>query len=153
MLSIKYLTDLLAGRLPEITDPESQIVEAQGLDTITALLSSFNSVQYPAIILEGRSSGSIQMVEGPVDFHTESIWVMLQLGSEDQEARIYEEAFQLGRRILAILLHESGASVDNPHLDGWDFRRTSYMKRYGGPNARGYEFVLSFAEDVPLLPD
>lgn len=153
MLSVRYLNDLLTGRIPEIADPEAQIIESQGLDTITTLLSSFNSVRFPVVILEGRSSGSIQMVEGPVDFHTESIWVMEQLGAGEDEARVYEDAFRLGKRILAILLHESASAVENPHLDGWDYRRTSYMKRYGGPNARGWEFVLSFAEDVPLLPD
>ena len=152
MLSTRYLADLLAGRLPEIADPDAQIIESQGLDTITALLSSFNSARYPVVILEGRSSGSIRMVEGPVDFHTESIWVMEQLGREDDEARIYEDAFRLARRILALLLHDS-ASGEHCELDGWDYRRTSYMKRYGGPNARGWELVLSFAEDFPLLPD
>ncbi|MBO6168500.1 MAG: hypothetical protein J6O51_00860 [Bacteroidales bacterium] len=149
MLTTRYLADLLARKLPEFADPESQILEAQGLDAIMALLSSFNSVRYPAVILEGRSSGNIQVVEGPVDSHTESIWVLLQLGNEDEEARIYEEAFQLGKRILIHLLQDKS----DPHLRGWDHRRISYMKRYGGPNARGWEFVLSFAEDTSLLPD
>ena len=150
MLSRNLLVKLLRD-LPWISDPDNQILEAQGFDTITALLTSFNRVKFPVVILEDRSSGSVQLVEGPVDFFTQSIWIMEQLGGEDNESEIYRHAFHLGQRhILPILLNARSHGMCR-ELNRWDFRRVSYMKRWGGPNARGWEFVLSFSEDFSLL--
>lgn len=149
MLTKDYLADILIGRVLDIKDPDTQIQEAQGLDTITTLLTSFNSVRFPVIILEGRSNGAIQVHEGPVDFFTQSIWVMEQMGEGDDENSIYDQAFSLAKEILSVLLQESRLGYSE-NIQGWDYRRTAYMKRYGGPNARGWEFVLSFSENFSL---
>lgn len=149
MLNKRYLQTALVGRLDDFTNAETQILEADGLDAILELLKALRSVEFPAVILEGRSSGTIQLVEGPLDTFTQSVWVMGQLGRDESEADLYEDTRRLAFRILAWLLDDF--KKDIPELAGWDSSRTLYMKRYGGQNARGWEMVLTFKENIPLV--
>lgn len=148
MLNKDYLQRTLVGALAELTNADTQILEADGLDAILELLKTLRSVEFPAVILEGRSSGTIQLVEGPLDTFTQSVWVMGQLGRDESEADLYAETFQLAVSVLKRLLHDFKEAA--PEMAGWDHTRTSYMKRYGGQNARGWELVLTFKEDIPL---
>ena len=148
MLNKDYLQRTLVGALAELTNADTQILEADGLDAILELLKTLRSVEFPAVILEGRSSGTIQLVEGPLDTFTQSVWVMGQLGRDESEADLYAETFQLAVSVLKRLLHDFKAAA--PEMAGWDHTRTSFMKRYGGQNARGWELVLTFKEDIPL---
>ncbi len=148
MLSKEFLIESLVGSVPRIAS-EEQIIEADGMDAILDLLMNLRSVQFPAVILESRSSGVIQLVEGPLDTYTVSLWVMEQLGRSDTEADLYDQAFALLRDLLAKLLDDyKNGSVE---LMGWNFRRTAYMKRAGGQNARGWELVLTFQDNISLL--
>lgn len=148
MLTKEFLIDALVGQVPEIQN-EEQVVEGDGMDAILDLLMNMRTVQFPAVVLESRSSGSIQLVEGPVDTYTESLWVMEQLGRSESEAEIYQEARMLALSVLRRLLDEY--KKGEPQLMGWDSGRILYMKRAGGQNARGWEVVLTFHDNFSLL--
>ena len=148
MLNKSYLQATLVAALDEFHNPETQVLEADGLDAILELLKTLRSVEFPAAILEGRSSGTIQLVEGPLDTFTQSVWVMGQFARDESEAALYDATFQLAVRVLTRLLDDFKAGV--PELIGWEYQRTAYMKRYGGQNARGWELVLTFKENIPL---
>ncbi|MBR6457371.1 MAG: hypothetical protein IKS71_02120 [Bacteroidales bacterium] len=148
MLTKQFIESVAAasGLFPPV---ERCVFEANGLDAITELLGNLRSVEFPALILEGRDSGSIDIVEGPLDTFTQSLWVMEQAGRDDEDAEVYNQAFRLGRRLVAILI---AARPECRELDGWAVSHISYLKRYGGPGARGWEFVFTFKEDINLLP-
>lgn len=137
------------GGVPGIIDA-NQIREADGLDAILELVAQLRTVIFPAVILESRSSGSIQFVEGPLDTCTESIWIMDRLGRGEDEAALYRSTHTTAVNILKALL-AAAKSGNYPALDGWDWSRISYMKRYGGPDARGWEIVLTFKENISLV--
>jgi hypothetical protein len=137
------------GGVPGIIDA-NQIREADGLDAILELVAQMRTVIFPAVILESRSSGSIQFVEGPLDTCTVSIWIMDRLGRGEDEAALYRSTHATAVNILKALL-AAVKSGNYPALDGWDWTRISYMKRYGGPDARGWEIVLTFKENISLV--
>ena len=124
------------GVVPGFSNPETQLFEAQGLDTILELLTNLRSVEFPAAILEGRSNGIISLDNDvPLDSFTQSVWIMGQFGREESESDLYAETHALALRFMAKLIDM--AKNGEPALEGWDWRRTQYLKRYGGQNARG----------------
>lgn len=138
------------GVVPGFSNPETQLFEAQGLDTILELLTNLRSVEFPAAILEGRSNGIISLDNDvPLDSFTQSVWIMGQFGREESESDLYAETHALALRFMAKLIDM--AKNGEPALEGWDWRRTQYLKRYGGQNARGWELVLAFTENTSLL--
>ncbi len=138
------------GVVPGFSNPETQLFEAQGLDTILELLTNLRSVEFPAAILEGRSNGIISLDNDvPLDSFTQSVWIMGQFGREESESNLYAETHALALRFMAKLIDM--AKNGEPALEGWDWRRTQYLKRYGGQNARGWELVLAFTENTSLL--
>lgn len=148
MLSRRYLSETLVGNVQGLLNDE-QIIEAEGMDAILELLMNLRTVEFPAIILETRSTGTLQLVEGPVDTYTESIWVMDVLGRGENEAELYRRTRKLAIDILRKLLddYKRGEAM----LEGWDSGRILYMKRAGGQNARGWEIVLTFQDNISLL--
>lgn len=152
MLSKNLISSALIGIVPGFSTEKTQILEAQGLDSILELLTNLRSVEFPCAVLEGRSNGVIQMVEGPVDFFTQSVWIMGQFGRGESESELYDTTRALAILFLAKL--REMAVEGNEALIGWNWRRTQYLKRYGGQNARGWELVLTFEENISLLvPD
>lgn len=149
MLTKSLISKALIGIIPGFSTESTQILEAQGLDAILELLTNLRSVEFPCAILEDRSNGSIQMVEGPVDFFTQSIWIMGQFGRGESEAALYESTRALALGLIAKLIDM--AKEGEAGLQEWDDQHISYMKRYGGQNARGWEIVLTFAENFSLL--
>lgn len=149
MLNKEYLSGVLLRNVDGFKRPETQVLEANGLDAILELLSNLRAVEFPVAVLEGRSSGTVQLVEGPVDTFTESVWIMGQLGRDESEVDLYEQTRRISLQLLAGLLAD--ASNGAPELSGWDWSRTHYMKRHGGQNARGWELVLTFKENFSLL--
>ena len=138
------------GVVPGFSNPDTQLFEAQGLDTILELLTNLRSLEFPVAILEGRSNGAIQLdYDVPVDSFTQSVWIMGQFGRDESESDLYAETHALALRFMAKLIDM--AKNGEPALEGWDWRRTTYMKRYGGQNARGWELVLTFTENISLL--
>lgn len=138
------------GVVPGFSNSDTQLFEAQGLDTILELLTNLRSLEFPVAILEGRSNGAIQLdYDVPVDSFTQSVWIMGQFGRDESESDLYAETHALALRFMAKLIDM--AKNGEPALEGWDWRRTTYMKRYGGQNARGWELVLTFTENISLL--
>lgn len=149
MLTREIISKALIGVVEGFDSEGSQIWEAQGLDAILELLANLRTVTFPCAILEGRSSGSIQLVEGPVDFFTQSVWIMGQFARDESESELYDATFAMGKLFLSKL--RDMAVEGEAALAEWDWSRIQYMKRYGGQNARGWEFVLTFTENISLL--
>lgn len=149
MLKKNYIDRAIVGVIEGFTNAETQVLEANGLDAILELLTNLRSITFPLVILEDRSSGIIQMIEGPLDTFTQSIWIMGQFGRGESEAAVYDETRNLA--VLILSRFRQMAVNGEPALQGWDWSRTQYLKRYGGPNARGWELVLTFKENISLL--
>jgi len=148
MLNATLLSNILK-ELPEFSSDE-QFLEGDGYDAILQELLNLRSATFPLAILEGRSSGTIQLIsDGPLDTFTQSVWIMCQEGRGESTHSIYEQARQLAVKVLAKLLekHNSGTA----ELAEWDYQRTAYLKREGGQNTRGWELVLTFREDFSLI--
>lgn len=148
MLSKNYL-DKILPELEEVHDTATQVLEGDGYDGILEVLQNLRSVEFPAFVLEDKTSGAISLVEGPVDNYSQSIWVMCREGREDNGAEIYSKVLTICYRLLALLLkhfrdHDS-------ELAGWNHNRIAYMRRRGGQDCRGWELVLSFSDDFSLL--
>lgn len=147
MLTSSYLITSLS-LLREFTSPDQQILQGNGYDGVIDILQNMRSVIYPCVILECGSSGTVADVEGPVDTFTQSLWVMGQLGRGEDEAALFLSMKQLAMKIVAKLMLDMSAG--NANVQGLDYQRFSYMQRYGGPNARGYELVLTFRQNFSL---
>lgn len=148
MLSTDYLRRTLT-ELKEFRDGETQILQGNGFDGIIALLDELRSVEFPCVVLEAGGSGTVQVIEGPVDTFTQSVWVMGQLGRGEDESELYSAMKTLSRKVAAKILNDYAAGV--PEAAGILWQRYSYMQRWGGQNARGYELMFTFAEDFPLI--
>lgn len=148
MLTANYLKSSLSS-LREFVSPDAQVFQGNGFDGVIAILENLRSVSFPCVVVEAGGSGSCQLYDGPVDTFTQSVWVMGQLGREEDEAALYTAMKQLSRKVTAKLLEDSAAGV--PEVAGIDWTRYSYMQRWGGQNARGYELVFTFKEDFSLL--
>lgn len=144
MLNINQLSKILT-ELGEFNS-QTQILEGDGYDAVIDLLSNLRGVEFPAAVLESRSSGVINLVEGPVDNYSQSVWIMGQLGRNESEAELYASMFNLAKKVIGKFLDHN----QDDELREWDYSRISYMKRYGGQNARGYEILLNFKENIPL---
>ncbi len=147
MLTSNYLKSSLFS-LREFISPDTQILQGNGYDGVIDILQNMRSVTYPCVILEAGSSGSVQNVEGPVDTFTQSLWVMGQLGRGEDEAALFASMKALGMKIIAKLLLDIGTATE---VEGFDYQRFTYLQRWGGPNARGYEFMLTFRKDFALM--
>lgn len=144
MLNINQLSKILT-ELDEFNS-QTQILEGDGYDAVIDLLSNLRGVEFPAAVLESRSSGVINLVEGPVDNYSQSVWIMGQLGRNESETELYSSMFNLAKKVIGKFLDHN----QDDELREWDYSRISYMKRYGGQNARGYEILLNFKENIPL---
>ena len=148
MLTNNYLLSSLSS-LREFTSPGQQILQGNGYDGVIDILQNMRSVVYPCVILEAGGSGTVADVEGPVDTFTQSLWVMGQLGRGEDEAALFASMKTLAMKIVAKLMMD--ITTGAPEVEGLDYQRFSYMQRYGGPNARGYELVLTFRQNFSLV--
>lgn len=148
MLTNSFLLSSLSS-LREFISPDCQILQGNGYDGVIDILQNLRSVVYPCVILEAGGSGTVADVEGPVDTFTQSLWVMGQLGRGEDEAALFSQMKSLAMKVVAKLMVDMAAGA--PEVQGLDYQRFSYMQRYGGPNARGYELVLTFRQNFSLL--
>ena len=146
MLSIEYLKPTLFP-LKEFVSLDTQILQGNGYDGVIDILQNMRSITFPCVILETGSSGSVQNVEGPVDTYTQSLWVMGQLGRGEDEAALYSAMKKLAMKIVARFLLDL---TEAPELEGFDYQRFTYMQRWGGNNARGWELMLTFRQNFSL---
>lgn len=148
MLTSDYIKEVL-GRLQAFQNPETQILEGNGYDGVLDIIKNSRSIEYPCVILESCGSGTLQVIEGPVDTYSQSLWVMDRLGREESEALIYAKMKNLTRLVAAILLND-GLTNERPESSGITWQQVSYMQRYGGPDVRGYEIIFTFKENISL---
>lgn len=149
MLTRDDLSRILAGYVVGVTD--GQVIEAEGYDAILELLTSMRSLSFPSIILEDQSSGVVQVVEGPLDTFTQSIWVMERVARSETQSSIARAMKELAKQILARLLEAKVCG--EACLRDWDHTRTTYMRRDGGQTAAGWEMVITFKENFTLEYD
>ena len=148
MLTNSFLRRVL-GQLVSFTDPENQILEGNGYDGIQDILNGSRSIEWPCVILESGGSGTLQVVEGAVDTYTQSVWVMDRLGRTESEAEVYRKTKELSRQVAAMLLAE-GLGKGPPEAADIQWQQVTYMQRYGGPDARGYELIFTFKENISM---
>lgn len=148
MLTSDYIKEVL-GRLQAFQNPETQILEGNGYDGVLDIIKNSRSIEYPCVILESGGSGTLQVIEGPVDTYSQSLWVMDRLGREESEALIYAKMKNLTRLVAAILLND-GLTNERPESSSITWQQVSYMQRYGGPDVRGYEIIFTFKENISL---
>ena len=148
MLTNSFLRRIL-GQLVSFPDPENQILEGNGYDGIQDILNGSRSIEWPCVILESGGSGTFQVVEGAVDTYTQSVWVMDRLGRTESEAEVYRKTKELSRQVAAMLLAE-GLGKGTPEAADIQWQQVTYMQRYGGPDARGYELIFTFKENISM---
>lgn len=141
MITSDYILSVI-NEMIDCHDEESHVHMAQGYDGVISLLDNIRTINYPAIIIEDRSSGSIVIEAGPVDTYSISLWLMLQDEHKDKSS-LFKDAFTLTKSLLSILIR------DADKLDGLDFSRISYFKRMTA-DACGYEVILNFKYDIDL---
>ena len=149
MLTNNYLLSSLSS-LKDFVSPSTQILQGNGYDGVIDILQNMRGVTYPCVILESGGSGSVQVVEGPVDTYTQSLWVMGNLGRGEDEDALFRAMKALTMKVFAKLLQDWSEGT-HPAVQELDTQRFTYMQRWGGPNARGYELVLTFRENYSLL--
>lgn len=146
MLTVDYLSRVLP-EIKEFSDRskiQEQILSGEGFDGIIAILENLRTSQFPCVIVEDKSIGSIDIDAGPVDSYTISMWVMLQ-GTEI--SKLYKDAFSLGTKILKKLVRD--AEIE-PKLHGIDSSHITYMKRSGAMDCYGYEFLVTFKDNIDM---
>ena len=148
MLTNSFLRRVL-GQLVSFPDPENQILEGNGYDGIQDILNGSRSIEWPCVILESGGSGTFQVVEGAVDTYTQSVWVMDRHGRTESEAEVYRKTKELSRQVAAMLLAE-GLGKGTPEAADIQWQQVTYMQRYGGPDARGYELIFTFKENISM---
>ena len=67
---------------------------------------------------------------------------------EDNNALYFTEMKALAMEILKLLV--KGYNDGDSEMKDWDAGRVGWAKRLGGPNCLGYEFTLTFNEDINL---
>ena len=75
---------------------------------------------------------------------------MGNLGRGEVEDALFRAMKALTMKVFAKLLQDRREGT-HPEVQELDFQRFTYMQRWGGPNARGYELVLTFRENYSLL--
>ena len=70
---------------------------------------------------------------------------------EDNNAIYFTEIKALAMEILKLLV--KGYNAGDSEMKDWDTGRVSWAKRLGGPNCLGYEFTMTFNEDINLYEE
>ena len=58
--------------------PGERVFMTQGYDESVAVIQNVRHIDWPAIIAEDRSGGTLTLLEGGHDSHTQSLWIMNQ---------------------------------------------------------------------------
>lgn len=155
MITTTYLKKVLP-ELKEFEDADkfvNQFKEGDGYDEIVAILGNIRSIEFPCIVLEDRSSGTIgNLLAGPLDRTSIALWIMDQGDRDETEggSTIFKRTFSLALDIIKLFIRDKNVE---PELAGWDIDHLAYNKRMGGPKCFGYELVLTFEENIDLSTD
>jgi len=143
MLNLQYLKEKLVGQLDGIS-ADDIIESAAGYDGIVSLIQMKG--METAIVLEHNEVGEFSFRPGGFQRASQSIWVMRMVGADTDRRSVQDEALALMKRILSVFVHyEHDAELGN-----WEWNSVPYGIRNAGPNYTGYEFTMSFNEDVNL---
>lgn len=150
MLSLNYIKETISV-LDQFADSDKigqQVISADGYDEVIAILENYSNMSFPCVIFEDPSLGVISINDGPLDTSTCTIWVMTVRDREDNNALYFTEMKALAMEILKLLV--KGYNDGDSEMKDWDAGRVGWAKRLGGPNCLGYEFTLTFNEDINL---
>lgn len=148
MLSLSYLRQLMQGEITDIDDVEKQVIEsAAGYDGIVSLVQTKGIT--PIIVLEHNSVGELSVRPGGFERASQSIWIMKMVGRDDDRAAVQAWCKGSMKRFVSVLVKHKY----EPQLESWQPESIPYSIRNAGPNFTGYEFTLSFDEDVDLSYD
>lgn len=151
MLTLDYLKAVLNDpklSLPDITDMDKQVIEsAAGYDGIVSLVQTKGIT--PIIVLEHNSVGELSVRPGGFERASQSIWIMKMVGRDADRTAVQAWCKRGMKRIIKLLVKH----IHEPQLKGWQPESIPYSIRNAGPNFTGYEFTLSFDEDVDLSYD
>ncbi len=143
MLNLQYLKTILADGLSDVTDDDI-IESAAGYDGIVALIQTKG--MQTAVVLEHNEVGEYSFRPGGFQRASQSIWVMRMVGADDDRRVVQDQMKDLMQRILGVFVHHEHDS----QLSNWEWGSVPYGIRNAGPNYTGYEFTMSFNEDLDL---
>lgn len=153
MLSLNYIKETISV-LDQFADSDKigqQVISADGYDEVIAILENYSNMSFPCVIFEDPSLGVISINDGPLETSTCTIWVMTVRDREDNNAIYFTEMKALAMEILKLLV--KGYNSGDSEMKDWDAGRVGWAKRLGGPNCLGYEFTLTFNEDINLYEE
>ena len=153
MLNLDYIKKTISV-LDQFADSDKigqQVISADGYDEIIALLENYTNIEFPCVIFEDPSLGVISINDGPLETSTCTIWVITVRDREDNNALYFTEMKALAMEILKLLV--KGYNDGDSEMKDWDAGRVGWAKRLGGPNCLGYEFTLTFNEDINLYEE
>lgn len=153
MLSLNYIKETISV-LDQFADSDKigqQVISADGYDEVIAILENYSNMSFPCVIFEDPSLGVISINDGPLETSTCTIWVMTVRDREDNNAIYFTEMKALAMEILKLLV--KGYNAGDSEMNDWDAGRVGWAKRLGGPNCLGYEFTLTFNEDINLYEE
>ena len=153
MLSLNYIKETISV-LDQFADSDKigqQVISADGYDEVIAILENYSNMSFPCVIFEDPSLGVISINDGPLETSTCTVWVMTVRDREDNNAIYFTEMKALAMEILKLLV--KGYNDGDSEMKGWDAGRVGWAKRLGGPNCLGYEFTLTFNEDINLYEE
>lgn len=153
MLSLNYIKETISV-LDQFADSDKigqQVISVDGYDEVIAMLENYTNIEFPCVIFEDPSLGVISINDGPLETSTCTIWVITVRDREDNNALYFTEMKALAMEILKLLV--KGYNAGDSEMKGWDAGRVGWAKRLGGPNCLGYEFTLTFNEDINLYEE
>lgn len=153
MLSLNYIKETISvlDQFADSDNIDQQVISADGYDEVIAILENYSNMSFPCVIFEDPSLGVISINDGPLETSTCTIWVITVRDREDNNALYFTEMKALAMEILKLLV--KGYSAGDSEMKDWDAGRVSWAKRLGGPNCLGYEFTMTFNEDINLYEE
>lgn len=144
MLTLPYLKQILNGELTNV-DVEQQVIEAPGgYDGIVSLVQTKGLQK--SVVLEHNAMGELSIRPGGFQVAAQSIWIMKMVPSDGNRQTVLAECFEDMRRIIGCMVKHK---CETP-LKAWQPESMPYSVRNAGPNYTGYEFSLTFDEDIDL---
>ena len=148
MLSKEYIEALVADALG--LEDGQRVFATQGYDESVAVIQQARRIDWPAVILEDRAGGTLTVLDGGHDSHTQSIWIMNTPARDEDPSGTYARSFAQLKRVVAVLAaraHRGDAALRGLMLEEFPY----YRRRAAA--ACGYEVMFYFEEDVDLTEE
>lgn len=131
-------------------DPGERVFSTQGYDESVAVVQNARHIDWPAVILEDRSGGTLTLLDGGHDSHTQSVWILNAVATGEDPSMAYARSFAQMRRLvaaLAVKAHRGEALLAGLMLVEFPY----YKRRAAG--CAGYEVMFYFEEDLDMTYD